>query len=67
MLITDQPKGRPGLILKAEEEGKGKGKENYKGLEASNLPLSMTNGVYYYRRQSILQYSISNQSCHVSI
>jgi len=25
-LITDQPKGRPGLISKAEEEGKGKGR-----------------------------------------
>ena len=26
ILTTDQPKGRPGLISQAEEEGKGKGK-----------------------------------------
>ena len=28
ILTIDQPKGRPGLISKAEEEGKGKGKDN---------------------------------------
>jgi len=27
-LTTDQPKGQPGLIFMAEEEGKGKGKGN---------------------------------------